>query len=134
MDVNALISEYISIPIILFCLCVGFVLKNGLSSCKIDKWIPLILGILGVVCNVWYSQTFDYQIILVGFFSGLASTGFYELFHQFIKNMGGTYVPNTTVQETIVKSPQPIVMEPTILVDSPIEEEEGVPIGSRMSN
>lgn len=82
-------GEYISLPIILFCLCVGLVLKYGLPGDKINKWIPLIVGLLGIAANTWYMGIFDFTTVTSGFFSGLASTGFYELFYQFIKNYGG---------------------------------------------
>jgi hypothetical protein len=68
------------------CLCVGFVIKNMIPSEKVDKFIPAIVGILGVFLNSWLNGfTFTPEIVLGGLVSGLASTGMYEAFHQFLK-------------------------------------------------
>lgn len=74
------------VPIVVgVCLCVGYVLKNVIPSEKVNKFIPLILGILGVGINVWANDfAFTPQILLSGLFSGLASTGMHQAFTQLI--------------------------------------------------
>lgn len=68
------------------CLCVGFVIKNMIPSEKVDKFIPAVVGILGVFLNSWLNGfAFTPEIVLGGLVSGLASTGMYEAFHQFLK-------------------------------------------------
>lgn len=76
-------------PIILgICLCIGFILKNAIKTDAINKFIPLIMGILGVFLSVWVSGwTFTPEILLTGLISGLASTGLYELFRNFIEKL-----------------------------------------------
>lgn len=76
-----------SIPVIVgICLCIGFIIKNVIPSDKINKFIPLIVGVIGVICNVWLnSWTITPDILLAGMFSGLASTGMHQLFKQFIE-------------------------------------------------
>ena len=66
-----------SIPVIVgICLCIGFVLKNLVTTEKVNKFIPLIVAVLGVVINVWLNAwTITPDILLAGMFSGLASTG-----------------------------------------------------------
>ena len=75
-----------SIPVIVgICLCVGYILKNVVTTDKVNKFIPLIMGILGLGLNMWINLGVSPEIILGGIVSGLASTGLYEAFHQFIK-------------------------------------------------
>ena len=74
-----------SIPVIVgICLCIGFVLKNLVTTEKVNKFIPLIMGVLGVLLNFWVNQQFTAEVLLGGLFSGLASTGLYELFRNLI--------------------------------------------------
>lgn len=75
-----------SIPVIVgICLCVGYILKNVVTTDKVNKFIPLIMGVLGLGLNMWINLGASPEIILGGLVSGLASTGLYEAFHQFIK-------------------------------------------------
>lgn len=75
-----------SIPVIVgICLCVGYILKNVVPIDKINKFIPLIMGVMGLGLNIWINLGISPEIILGGLVSGLASTGLYEVFHQFIK-------------------------------------------------
>ena len=67
------------------CLCIGYILKNLIPSEKVNKFIPLISGLLGVGLNAWLEMGISPQIVLTGLLSGLASTGLYEAFHQFLK-------------------------------------------------
>ena len=75
-----------SIPVIVgICLRIGFVLKNLVTTEKVNKFIPLIVAVLGVVINVWLNAwTIAPDILLAGMFSGLASTGMHQMFKQFI--------------------------------------------------
>ena len=52
MDLNFL-NNFV-VPIIVgICLCVGYILKNIVSTDKVNKFIPLIMGVLGVILNCW---------------------------------------------------------------------------------
>ena len=69
------------------CLCVGFVLNNLVPGEKLTKFIPLIMGVLGIAFTAWtLDWAMDPNIFLTGFVSGLASTGMYEMFKNFITN------------------------------------------------
>ena len=81
-------NEYISVIVVGICLGVGYILKHVISTNKINKWIPLIMGVLGVIINVWLNCSFTPQILLVGLISGLSSTGFYETFKNVIEKRG----------------------------------------------
>lgn len=75
-----------AVPIIVgICLCVGYVLKNIVTTDVINKYIPLIMAVIGVVLNVWINMAFTPEILLAGMFSGLASTGLHEAFKQLVK-------------------------------------------------
>ena len=75
-----------SIPVVIgICLCVGYILKNVVTTAKVNKFIPLIMGVLGLGLNMWINLGVSPEIILGGLVSGLASTGLYEAFKQFIK-------------------------------------------------
>lgn len=80
------LTEY-SVPVIVgICLCVGFILKNVITTDKINKFIPLIVAVIGVVVNAWLNAwAVTPEILLSGMFSGLASTGMHQLFKQFIE-------------------------------------------------
>jgi hypothetical protein len=73
-----------NVPIVIgVCLCVGYVIKNLVQSSAINRYIPLIVSILGVVVNVWLNLAFTPEVLLGGLFSGLISTGM----HQLLKNI-----------------------------------------------
>lgn len=79
MDLGFL-TEF-AVPIIVgICLCVGYIVKNVIPNEDLNRFIPLIMGLLGVGLNIWINGAFTAEILLGGLFSGLASTGLYELF------------------------------------------------------
>ena len=79
------LNEYLVLMVIGICLCVGYVLKHIVPSDKVNRFIPLIMALLGIVVNVWLNAwAFTPEILLGGMASGLASTGMHQLFTQFI--------------------------------------------------
>lgn len=79
------LNDYLVLIVMGICLCVGYVIKNLIPTDKVNRFIPLIMAVLGVGLNVWLNFAFSPEILLGGLASGLASTGMYELFTQFIK-------------------------------------------------
>ena len=79
------LNEYVEILILGICLCIGYILKNLIQSKKIDRFIPLIMGTVGTLINVWINMQITPKILLAGLISGLSSTGLYEAFKQFLK-------------------------------------------------
>jgi hypothetical protein len=76
-----------AVPIIVgICLCVGYVLKHIVTTDAINKYIPAIMGVLGVVLNIWINMSFTPEILLGGLFSGLASTGLHQAFKQIVNS------------------------------------------------
>lgn len=88
MDIGFLL-DYMDPVIVGICLCVGFMLKNLVETENVNKYIPLIVGILGVVLSVWINEAFTPVVILNGLFSGWASTGMYEAFRNLINKRKG---------------------------------------------
>jgi hypothetical protein len=87
MDIS-FVTEY-AVPIIVgICLCIGYVIKNIITSEKVNKYIPLIMAVLGVVLNIWLNMGFTPAILLGGLISGLASTGLHQAFKNIIEKKG----------------------------------------------
>lgn len=85
MDI-AVLTQYLSIVVVGICLCVGFIIKNSLDFIP-NKYIPLIMGVLGLIINILINlSAINAEVILTGLFSGLASTGLYEMFRNLINN------------------------------------------------
>ena len=83
MDLTFL-SKY-AIPVIVgICLCLGFIIKYAIKTDKVNRFIPLIMGILGLGIAIWIEKSVTPEIVLKGLFSGLASTGLYEAFRNII--------------------------------------------------
>lgn len=83
MDLSVL-TQYVSIIVVGICLCIGYVIKNSLDFIP-NKYIPLIMLVLGTVINILMNlNVINAEVILTGMFSGLASTGLYEMFKNLI--------------------------------------------------
>lgn len=83
MDLSGL-TQYLSLVVMGICLCVGYVIKNSLDFIP-NKYIPAIMLVLGTTINILMNLNgINAEVILVGMLSGLASTGLYELFKNFI--------------------------------------------------
>jgi hypothetical protein len=78
------LNEFMVAIVMGICLCVGFMIKHAIPTDKINRWIPLIMAILGVIINVWLNFAFTPEILLGGLVSGLASTGLHQAFKKFI--------------------------------------------------
>ena len=80
------LNDYLVLVVVGICLCVGFVLKHLVPTEKVDKFIPLIVALLGIFINAWVNNfAITPEILLGGMVSGLASTGMHQLFKQFIE-------------------------------------------------
>lgn len=81
------LNEYLVLIVMGICLCVGYVLKHVVPSDGVNRFIPLLMALLGVIVNAWVNAwTFTPEILLGGMASGLASTGMHQLFKQFIEH------------------------------------------------
>ena len=83
MDLTFL-NEFLVVIVLAFCLGVGYVIKTALDFID-NKYIPLIMGVVGITFNVFCNNwSVNPTIIVGGLISGLASTGLYEMFRNFI--------------------------------------------------
>lgn len=81
-----ILSRYIVLVVLAICLCLGYIIKHSISFIP-NKYIPLIMGIVGIILNVWISGwVFTPEILLGGLASGLASTGAFEM----VRNITGS--------------------------------------------
>lgn len=83
IDISFL-GKYVVLLVLGICLSVGYILKHVVTTDKINRWIPLIMGVLGVAVNVWIQAALTPEVVLGGLFSGLASTGLHQVFKQLI--------------------------------------------------
>ena len=73
------LNQYLVVVVLAICLCVGHIIKNSLDFIQ-NKYIPLIMGVLGILLNVWFNGwIFTPEVLLGGLASGLASTGAFEV-------------------------------------------------------
>ena len=82
------ISEYISVIALVAALCVGYILKNLVPNEEVKKFIPLIAAVVGLVVCLWEANwAATPEIVVTGVVSGLASTGLYEAFKNFVSQL-----------------------------------------------
>lgn len=75
----AILTDYINVIILGICLCVGYIIKNIVPTDKFNKYIPLIVGVLGMILAIINNiNNVILESVLMGLLSGLASTGLYE--------------------------------------------------------
>ena len=83
------IMDYVVILVALTCWCVGYILRHIVQTDRINRFIPLIMGVLGVFLNVWVcGWRISPEILLGGLASGLASTGANELVKHLLPEKG----------------------------------------------
>ena len=79
------IQKYAVFPIALICYVIGYVIKHFIPKLP-NRFIPLILAILGVFLNVAFNNfTFTFDIVISGMASGLVSTGSFEMVRNLLK-------------------------------------------------
>lgn len=80
-----IISSYIVPVVLIVCLCVGYIVKHIIPSDKVNRYIPVIVGMLGIFISIWDAGwLITPNTIVIGLVSGLASTGLHEAFSQII--------------------------------------------------
>lgn len=79
------LSNYVVAITMAICLAIGYLIKHSLN-CIPNKYIPLILAIIGIGVNIWVNQTFTPEILLGGLASGLAATGAFEAVRNITDN------------------------------------------------
>ena len=80
-----ILSNYVVAITMAICLAIGYLIKHSLNFIP-NKYIPLILAIIGIGVNVWVNQTFTPETLLGGLASGLAATGAFEAVRNITNN------------------------------------------------
>ena len=70
-------AQYMVPLIILFCMCIGYVIKTSLDFIE-NKYIPLIMVSIGIGLNIWINKQVTAEIVVAGALSGLASIGTHQ--------------------------------------------------------
>lgn len=83
LDLNV-ISEYLVIGVVLGCCAIGYIIKTSFDFVP-NKYIPLIMAVLGIALNIAIVQDFNMNVFLGGILSGLASTGLHQAFKNIIE-------------------------------------------------
>lgn len=87
MDIS-FITDYIYPVALVICLAVGYIIKHAVPDERVDRFIPVIVGMLGIVICAWAEWSLTPTVIALGLISGLASTGLYEAFTQIVGKAG----------------------------------------------
>ena len=78
-DLLNFVSQYAVFPIAIICFVVGYIIKHFIPKLP-NKFIPLILAILGLFLNIAFSGwKFNFDIAVTGLCSGIVATGSFEL-------------------------------------------------------
>lgn len=76
------LSAYLDYVIVGICVVIGLLIKH--CTPLDNRYIPLIVALVGLAISVWshWTDGITPTVILGGLFSGLASTGFHQVFKQ----------------------------------------------------
>lgn len=76
------LTAYIDFVIVGICIVIGLLIKH--CTPLNNKYIPLIVAVVGLIIAVWshWTEGITPVVLLGGLFSGLASTGFHQVFKQ----------------------------------------------------
>lgn len=81
-----ILTRYVVILVLSICLCLGYIIKHSIPFIP-NKYIPLIMAIVGIILNVWINGwKITPEILLGGLASGLASTGAFEMVRNIKQN------------------------------------------------
>lgn len=84
------ISTMMMPTILVLGLCVGYIVKNLIPNDSINRFIPLIVGIVGLVAGIVSAVTtgtpITLELVVGSLVSGLASVSVHEQFKNLLEN------------------------------------------------
>lgn len=83
MDFVTIFNENFVVVVMIACLVIGYLIKTSLDFVP-NKYIPTILAVFGAAINAAVSGV-TIDAVVYGALMGLASTGFYEMFKNFVE-------------------------------------------------
>ena len=99
------LNDYMLPIVVGICLCVGYIVKKWIKDLD-NKYIPTIVAVLGVFLATWISEwQITPQVILSGLVSGLASTGFHQLFKQYIEKTNEQHTKLNQINNQKLENP-----------------------------
>ncbi len=85
MDLSFINNYYMPV-VLMACLCVGYCIKHIAWLERIsNEYIPAIMLLLGAILACIADQGITLNIVVSGAVTGLASTGFHQIFKQMIE-------------------------------------------------
>lgn len=79
------VQQYAVFPIALICYFIGYIIKHFVPKMP-NKYIPLILAIVGMLLNLAFNNfAFTVQILITGAASGLVATGSFEMIRNLVE-------------------------------------------------
>lgn len=87
MDFLTIFNETFVAVVMVACLIIGYIIKTALNFIP-NKYIPTILAVFGAAINAAVSGV-TIDAVVYGALMGLASTGFYEMFRNFVEGRKG---------------------------------------------
>lgn len=87
MDFLTIFNETFVAVVMVACLVIGYIIKTALNFIP-NKYIPTILAVFGAAINAVVSGV-TIDAVVYGALMGLASTGFYEMFRNFVEGRKG---------------------------------------------
>lgn len=83
MDISQIVG-YIQLVPLGVCLCIGYLIKHAIPNDEVNKYIPIVMAVVGLAVEVWMVGSFTPETVLTGMVSGLASSGLYDAFANII--------------------------------------------------
>ena len=82
----SMLTEYFVPVAAAVCLIIGYIIKQ--CTPITNKYIPVILVVVGVVGNIFNCGTFNLEVFIGGAFTGLAATGLHSAFRHLVEGSG----------------------------------------------
>lgn len=99
LNLNEIIAQIpINVYVLIGCLVVGWIMKKFLPTD--NKIIPMVMVILGAIVFMLL-EGFGVENIIIGAFTGAASTGMHQVFKQYIegKDLAATNGDGSAAEE-----------------------------------
>ncbi len=80
------LNDYIAVIALVAALCVGYVVKNVIPNKEINRFVPAICALTGVIILLWDAGwVATPQLVVAGMMSGIAASGLYDQFKMIIE-------------------------------------------------
>ncbi|WP_101773536.1 phage holin family protein [Peptostreptococcus faecalis] len=79
-------TDYINVTTLVFCLALGYALKNWVTKYN-NNFVPIGLALIGAVACCFTVGEINIEVITAGMISGLISTGLHQTFTRFIEGI-----------------------------------------------